>query len=184
MFSTHIETITDSLLRLRAAFVSKREIIAESINQFEGHRKQWESFFSENQHISRALSYAKSQKRMRLQKLSDFDASFKEIFVDSIDPLLENLCQDWNLLDCLQRRILDSRALNVADPIWTNFLRCFHDLVIYDAEPSAISSCRELIGMMQRWEPDDKFIVGESRLGLNLYSSSKSNEVEDLRGIL
>ena len=182
MSSSHIVTITDSLLHLRQEFVSKREIIVESIDQFEVHRKRW-NFFSENTLISRALSYAKSNKQSRIQKLRDFDASFQELFVESVDLLLRSSCQDWTSLARLQHDIQNCRALNVADPIWTNFLRCFQALAIFDAEPSEISSCRELIGRIRRWQPDEKFIVGESRLGLHLYSCSTSNEADVLQGI-
>ena len=182
MSSSHIVTITDSLLHLRQEFVSKREIIVESIDQFEVHRKRWDNFFSENTLISRALSYAKSNKQSRIQKLRDFDASFQELFVESVDLLLRSSCQDWTSLARLQHDIQNCRALNVADPIWTNFLRCFQALAIFEAEPSEISSCRELIGRIRRWQPDEKFIVGESRLGLHLYSCSTSNEADVLQG--
>jgi hypothetical protein len=179
-----VTEVTESLRDLRAAFASKREIILSSVEQFGSHKKQWDDFFSENQLISSALSYAKSHKQSRVQKLIEFDASFEQLFFKNVDLLLAKNCDDWNLLDRFQRKVQTDRALNVADPIWTNFLRCFRDLIIYDAEPQVISSCRDLIGRIQRWEPDDKFIVGESRIGLNLFSASESNDVSELRGNL
>jgi hypothetical protein len=71
-----VTEVTESLRDLRAAFVSKREIILSSVEQFGSHKKQWDDFFSENQLISSALSYAKSHKQSRVQKLIEFDASF------------------------------------------------------------------------------------------------------------
>ena len=48
MRTTSSQEVAESLVRLRAAFVSKREIISESVNQFERHRKHWQEFFFEN----------------------------------------------------------------------------------------------------------------------------------------
>jgi hypothetical protein len=174
----------ESLRRLRGLFDSKRNVIARAVQEFEVQRNRWDEEFSENSVISKALSYAKTHKQFRTQKLAEFDASFAEIFVKIVDPLLSSgSCEDWSLLARLEVRVKNDRALNVADPIWCNFLRCFNDLTILNAEPVHLRECRQLIQSIERWEPDEKFIVGDSRNGLNLILASKSDDAGELKGM-
>jgi hypothetical protein len=174
----------ESLRRLRVLFESKRIVIARAVQEFEVQRNRWDEEFSENGLISKALSFAKTHKQFRTQKLAEFDASFAEIFVKIVDPLLgSGSCEDWSLLARLEVRVKNDRALNVADPIWCNFLRCFNCLTILNAEPVHLRQCRQLIQSIERWEPDEKFIVGDSRNGLNLILASKSDDAEELKGM-
>jgi hypothetical protein len=142
-----------------------------------------EKQFSDNTLISKALSLAKSRRHSRVDKLTEFDDSFNDIFAKNVDLLLDMNSDDWPLLNRLKNRATNDRALNVADPIFIIFLRCFHDLIIFEAEPRHIGACRNLIRQIQRWEPDERFIIGEARKGLSLVSSLASDVAQELLGM-
>ena len=176
--------VKEKLQQLRRDFACKRVIIATAVDQYDEQKMYWESRFSDNSELSRALSFAKSRKSALVVKLREFKESFTDIFENNVDHLLASDSMDWPRLDMLMRRAMSDRALNVANPIWANFLKCFHDLMVTDADAHYLQVCRELIGRIQRWEPDERFINGDARKVLSILSKTSSDNAEELQGIL
>ena len=123
----------------------------------------WESRFSDNSVISRALSFAISRKLAFVSKLREFDESLADISKSNVDCLLAIDSMDWPRLDSLKIRAMNDRAVNVA--------------------PHYLQVCRTRIGRIQRCQPDERFIHGDVRKALSFLSSSSSNIGAELKGV-